>query len=233
VSKHPARLALAAMCAVLVALFSASIAGAHVVKQAGPYTIEIGWQHEPTYVGEANGVQIIVHDADEQPITDITEDDLKVVVSTGTEQTGELTFEPGFDLEEGFGTLGEYNAPIMPTAPGEYTFHLTGALHGEPVDIEVTSGDETFDSVKGTSEIQFPAKLPTLPEVVTRLDQIDERLASGDGQNQAAINLAQAMANDAQGAADRAFLVGGGLGLAGVLVAIWSLAVSRRAPRAT
>jgi len=98
-SNHPARLAGAATLATLVVLLSAGVAAAHVVKQAGPYTIEIGWQHEPTYVGDVNGVQIIVHDADDQPITDLIEDDLKVVVSTGSEQTGELVFEPGFDLE--------------------------------------------------------------------------------------------------------------------------------------
>lgn len=232
-SNHPARLLGAATSAVLMALLSAGIVGAHVAKQAGPYTIEIGWQNEPAYVGETNGVQIIVHDADDQPVTDLTEDDLKVVVVNGSEQTGELTFEPGFSVEEGWGQPGEYNAPIMPTAPGEYTFHLTGAIHGEPVDIEVTSGDETFDSVKGTSEIEFPAKLPTLTEVVTRLDQIDERMASGEGPTQEDVDAALASAESAQQAADRALLVGGGIGLVGLAVGIWSLAASRRAPRAS
>ena len=144
---HPARPTIAAICAVVLALLSAGIALAHVVKQAGPYTLEIGWQHEPTYVGEANGVQMIVHDGGGQPISDLTGDEVKVVVSTGSQQSGELTFAPGFDLAEGSGQLGEYNAPIVPTAPGDYTFHLTGAIHGAPVDITVTSSDQTFDSV--------------------------------------------------------------------------------------
>ena len=211
-----ARGATSATCAVLLSLLVASVATAHVVKQAGPYTLEIGWQHEPTYVGEANGVQVIIHDADDQPITDLATDDLKVVVSTGDQQTGELTFEPGFDLEEGDGQFGEYNAPIMPTAPGDYTFHLTGAIHGEAVDITVTSSDETFETVRGTSEIQFPAKLPAVPDLVTRLDRIDARLTSAEG---------------AQAAADRALLVGGGLGLLGVLVGAAALLVARRAAR--
>jgi hypothetical protein len=231
-SNHPARLAGAATFAILVALLSAGIVAAHVTRQAGPYTIEIGWANEPTYVGEANAVLIIVHDADDQPVTDLAEDDVTVVVSTGGEQSAQLTFEPAFDAEEGEGALGAYHAPMMPTAPGDYTFHITGAIHGEPVDIEVTSGDETFDTVKGTSEIQFPAKLPTLPEIVTRLDRIDERLAAG-GPTQEDIDTALARANDAQGAADRALLVGGGLGLVGLAVGIWSLAASRRAARAT
>jgi len=211
-----ARGAISATCAVLFSLLVASVATAHVVKQAGPYTLEIGWQHEPTYVGEANGVQVIIHDADDQPITDLATDDLKVVVSTGDQQTGELTFEPGFDLAEGDGNPGEYNSPIMPTAPGDYTFHLAGAIHGEAVDITVTSSDETFDTVRGTSDIQFPAKLPAVPDLVTRLDRVDARLTSAEG---------------AQASADRALLVGGGLGLLGVLVGAAALLVARRPTR--
>jgi hypothetical protein len=159
---------------------------------------------------------VIIHDADDQPITDLATDDLKVVVSTGDQQTGELTFEPGFDLAEGDGNPGEYNAPIMPTAPGDYTFHLTGAIHGEAVDITVTSSDETFDTVRGTSDIQFPAKLPAVSDLVTRLDRVDARLTSAKG---------------AQASADRALLVGGGLGLLGVLVGAAALLVARRAAR--
>ena len=217
--------AISATIAVLIGLLLAGVAYAHVVKQAGPYTLEIGWQHEPTYVGEANGVQVIVHDADENPITDLGTDDLKVVVSTGDKQTGELTFDPGFDLEEGEGPLGEYNAPIMPTAPGDYTFHLTGAIHGEAIDITVTSSDETFDTVKGTADIQFPTKLPALPDLVTRLDRIDERLSNNVGPSQEAVDAAQQRA-------DLALMVGGGLGFLGVLIGASSLIFGRRQTRA-
>ena len=217
--------AISATIAVLIGLLLAGVAYAHVVKQAGPYTLEIGWQHEPTYVGEANGVQVIVHDADENPITDLGTDDLKVVVSTGDKQTGELTFDPGFDLEEGEGPLGEYNAPIMPTAPGDYTFHLTGAIHGQAIDITVTSSDETFDTVKGTADIQFPTKLPALPDLVTRLDRIDERLSNNVGPSQEAVDAAQQRA-------DLALMVGGGLGFLGVLIGASSLILGRGRKRA-
>jgi hypothetical protein len=215
-SDHRARSAISIFLAILLSLLLASLAKGHVVKEAGPYTLEIGWQHEPTYIGEANGVQVIIHDANDEPITDLGTDDLKVVVSTGDQQSGELAFEPGFDLAEGEGPLGEYNAPIMPTTPGDYTFHLSGAIHGEPVDITVTSSDETFDTVRGTTEIQFPVKVPTLNEVATRLDRIDSRLAAADG---------------AQAAADRALLVGAGLGLLGVIIGAAALLVARRAAR--
>ena len=204
---------------------------AHTVKQVGPYTLEIGWQHEPTYVGEANGVQVIVTDAAAKPVTDLTEDDIKVVVSTGGQQTGELTFAPGFDLEEGDGRFGEYNAPIMPTAPGDYTFHITGAIHGQKVDVTVTSSDQTFDTVKGTADIQFPTKLPNLTEIVTRLDRIDARQSSAP--TAADILAAQQRADAASQAADRALQIGAGIGLLGILIAIWALFLARRATRGT
>jgi hypothetical protein len=218
------RAVIAATGALLWGLIAGTIVYAHVVKQAGPYTLEIGWQHEPTYVGETNGVQVIIHDADDQPITDLGTDDLKVVVSTGGQQTAELTFDPGFDLEEGDGNPGEYNAPIMPTAPGDYTFHLTGAIHGEPVDITVVSSDETFDTVRGTAEIQFPTKLPAVSEIVTRLDRIDQRLADGSGPTQEAVDAAQRRA-------DLALILGGGLGFLGIAAGIASLMAIRRGAR--
>jgi hypothetical protein len=207
-------------------------ASAHVVEYAGPYTLEIGWQHEPTYVGEANGVQLIVHDAANKPVTDLKGDEVKVVVSTASQQSGELTFEPGFDPEEMEGPLGEYDAPILPTAPGDYTFHLTGTIHGTKLDITVSSGDKTFDTVKGTSDIQFPTKVPTLPEIVTRLDRVDARLAAAQaGPTQAAVDAAQASAADARAAADRALLVGGGLGAVGLVVGLLGVAIGIRAAR--
>jgi len=232
----PRKVAAALSGAALLCLFVATGASAHVVEHAGPYHLEIGWQREPTYVGEANGVQVIITDARSKPVNDLKQDDLKVVVSTAGQQSGELTFDPAFDLEEAEGNFGEYDAPIIPTAPGDYTFHLTGNIRGQTVDITVTSGDKTFDAVKGTSDIEFPAKLPTLPEIVTRLDRIDARLADSQtpsGPTQASVDAAVASASEARASADRALLIGGGVGLAGILVAALALFVAMRATRLT
>jgi hypothetical protein len=220
----------------LLALIIAGPVAAHAVEHAGAYTIEIGWQHEPTYVGETNGVQIIVTDANDKPVTDLTADDLQVVVSTGDQQSQTLTFDPGFDPEEMEGNLGEYDAAIMPTAPGDYTFHVTGSIHGTPVDLTVASGDETFNTVVGTSDIQFPTTLPTIAEITTRLDQIDSRVVSAQtaaGPTQTSVDAAAAAASDAQAAADRALLVAGGIAIIGLLVGAAGLLLAIRATRAT
>jgi hypothetical protein len=229
-------LAVSMASAAALALTSAGVVAAHAVEHAGSYTIEVGWQHEPTYVGEANGVQVIVTDADDKPVVDLTADDLKVVVSTGGQQSQELTFDPGFDPEEMEGPLGEYDAAIMPTAPGDYTFHVTGAIHGTPVDLMVTSGDETFNTVEGTSDIQFPTTLPTIAEIATRLDQIDSRVATAQtasGPTQAPVDAVTTAASDAQAAADRALLVAGGIAVVALLVGAAGLLMAVRASRST
>jgi len=219
----------------MLALLVSGISLAHVLEQAAPYTIAFGWQHEPTYVGEQNAVQVIVTDSAGNPVTDLGAEDLKVVVSTGGQQTGELTFDPGYDQDTGLGTKGEYDASIMPTAPGDYTFHLTGSIHGTKVDFTETSSDTTFDTAKGTTDIEFPTKQPSATEIVTRLDRIDARIAGlpQAGPTKADVDAAQAAATDARNAAQQALLVGGGVGLAGILVGALGVFLALRArPRA-
>jgi hypothetical protein len=225
-------LALALSAALAAALATPASVAAHTVQHAGPYTIEIGWQHEPTYVGESNGVQVIVSQGEHKPVNDLKTDDLSVVVTTGGQDSDALTFEPGFDLEEMEGDFGEYNAPIVPTAPGDYTFHITGSIHGQKVDLTVTSGDETFDTVKGTSDLEFPVKLPTLTELTTKVDQIDSRLTSAQsGPTSADVAAAKADASNAQSAADRALLVGGAIGAVGIVVGLLGVALALGARR--
>ena len=219
----------------MLALLVSGTSLAHVLEKAAPYTIAFGWQHEPTYVGEQNAVQVIVTDSTGNPVTDLGAEDLKVVVSTGGQQTGELTFDPGYDQDTGLGTKGEYDASIMPTAPGDYTFHLTGSIHGTKVDFTETSSDTTFDTAKGTTDIEFPTKQPSATEIVTRLDRIDARIAGlpQAGATKADVDAAQAAATDARNAAQQALLVGGGVGLAGILVGALGVFLALRArPRA-
>jgi len=222
------------VAAVALVLVIGGVCSAHVVKQVGQLSFEVGWQQEPTYVGETNGVSVTVRDADDKGITDLGPNDLSVVVSTGGQQSQPIAFDPGFDLEENLGTPGEYDAPILPTAPGDYTFHITGSVHGQAVDLSLTSSDTTFDPVRGTADIEFPTKLPATGDLVTRLDRIDSRLAALGGTaapTQAAVDAATAQAADAKAAADRALLVGAGIGILGLLVGLFGLILASRASR--
>jgi hypothetical protein len=217
------RVALAfAAVAALVLAAPASALG-HTVQHAGSYTLEIGWKTEPTYVAAPNAVSVTITDASGKPVTDLGADDLHVIVSTANQPSPELSFEPGFDPEEMDGPLGEYDAAIVPTAPGDYSFHITGTVHGTKVDITVASGDETFNAVVESTNLQFPVKLPSMAEVATHLDRIDARVQS--------VDAATAAANEARAAADRALLIGSGLGAIGIVIGLAGLLMARRATR--
>lgn len=217
---------------VLLGLLFASGTLGHTDETAGSFTISIGWQNEPAYVGELNAVYILVEDDHGQPVTDLSPDDLTVVVETAGEQSAELTFEA-------HGSPGAYSARLIPTVPGDYTFHVTGSIHDQPVDITVTSSDQTFDRVVEPAGIQFPARLPGLGEVATRLDRIDARIAASqanpeaqaavDAKQEQAIEAAGAQAVDARAAADRALTAGVGIALVGLVVGTTGLIVGIRA----
>lgn len=162
----------------LLLFLVAGTAQAHVVKSFGTYSVALGWAHEPTYVGAANAVQVIVKDAKGAPVTDIPDGDLTVVVSISGQTSSPLSLDNAFDSDTGLGIPGDYEAPIAPTVPGDYTFHLAGTIHGTVVDETATSSDATFNSVVDSSTVDFPSKLPSISDIVTRLDRIDARTSA-------------------------------------------------------
>lgn len=214
--------------ALLLSLALVPSAAAHTGIEVGPFLLDIGWRNEPALVGQPNAVQvtIVVHDTN-KPVLDLGADDLQVVVSTAGVDSPALAFVPAFDASEGAGPLGEYNAALVPTAPGDYTFHITGVIRKTAVDVTLASSDGAFDPVAGTSELEFPAKLPNLTEVGTRLDRIDGRIAALQSADPGTAALAAAQsaedaAKAAEAAADRVLLVA----IAGVILALVALIVA-------
>jgi hypothetical protein len=130
-----------------------------------------------------------------------------------------------YDADTGLGIHGDYEAALMPTAPGDYTFHVTGSVHGTTVDETETSSDSTFNSATDATGVQFPAKLPTMAEVATRLDRVDARIAALPSP------AADTAASDAKSAASQALLVGVAVGGAGVILAVAALLLGVRGRR--
>jgi hypothetical protein len=91
----------ATLAALLVPLL-ASPAAAHQEKTVGKYHFVVGFGDEPAYAGEKNSVQLILADANDKPVTDLT-NTLKVEVTTGDAQPLALPMEPNFEVGE-FGT---------------------------------------------------------------------------------------------------------------------------------
>lgn len=218
-----------AACAVAAAL-ALSVSGlalAHVVHQDGPYSVAMGWWQEPTYVGVQNAVQVIIKTTAGSPVADLASGDLHVVVSTAGKSTAALPLDPTLDPDTGLGRPGEYLAWLIPTLPGNYTFHLTGSIHGQPLDETYTSSDQTFNAVMDAGTAQFPVQLPSLTELSTLSDRLTTRV--GGAAN--AAGAAQQAASTARSDASTALLVGAGLGGLGLLVALVALVVALRVAR--
>jgi hypothetical protein len=211
------RVGVALAASAVAILLISGIADAHVVKSFGTYSVALGWVHEPTYIGEQNAIQVVIKDAAGKPVTDLADGDLKVSVSVGGQTSTPLGLLNTFDPDTGLGIPGDYEAPIIPTAPGDYTFHLTGSIQSTAVDETAVSSDSTFNSVVGATGIQFPNQLPALTDIVTRLYRIDARLASP-------APAAPATDNGAVAAS-------AGLGILGLLVGLLALAVAIRGRR--
>ena len=118
-------------------------------RTVGDYDITIGWRVEPAYVGIFNGPEFWVKKhADGSPVTG-AESMLHMLVHLGDQQKV-VQFAP---VEN---DPGHYSADLIPTRPGDYTFHLFGTINGQDVDEQFTSADGLFASVDPQSDILFP-----------------------------------------------------------------------------
>jgi hypothetical protein len=241
------RFGIAVTGAIMLTIAVAGTMQAHVLKDFGAYSVALGWSIEPTYVGQVNAVQVVVKDKQGKAVTDLADGDLKVVVGVGGQQSAALPLINKFDPDTGLGIAGDYEAPLMPTTPGDYTLHLTGTIHGQAVDETATSSDSTFNSAVEATDVQFPNKLPSLTEIATSLDRINARLSaspapvasgaapapSADTGLADAVTAAQTTATQARDAASSALVVGLLVGALGVILGGAALLlVLRRSPRA-
>lgn len=153
---------------VLFALVSPTTAYAHGQSQSGDFVLVIGWASEPPLVGQPNAVELTVKDANGNGVEGLG-DSLKVTVAFGGATSDELSFEPAF------GEPGNYQAAVIPTEPGAYTFHVIGKIQDTPVDLSRKSGPDSFDEVKNSTALQFPTKLPSGTDLAARVDRTDSR----------------------------------------------------------
>jgi hypothetical protein len=120
-------------------------ASAHERVTVGPYTLVVGWVNEPPYAGQLNGLELRVITTDgEEPVEGVDET-LQFAVEYGGQTAA-------FPLRPVFGEEGAYTADLLPTQRGVYTFHFTGAIEAEPVDVTVE-----VHEVESPSGVEFPA----------------------------------------------------------------------------
>ena len=209
----------AATLAGLLVPLLASPAAAHEERKVGKYHFLVGFGDEPTYAGEKNSVLLELTDANDKPVTDLT-DTLKVAVSSGSAEALQLVMEPNFEVGE-FGTPGDYRAWFIPTAPGAYSFHFTGTITGQKVDETFKSGPTTFDEAKDPAEIQYPVKQPAGGQLATRADRETARV-------NAALAAERDQAKSDAASARTLAILGLVVGLLGLIAGGVALARSRR-----
>jgi hypothetical protein len=208
----------AAVVAVLLVPLLAVPASAHGEHKVANYTLEVGFGTEPGYAGVTNSVQVTISN-NGKPVTDAK--GLKVAVSTGDAEPRQMPLEPYFG--DDFGEPGDYRAFFIPTAPGAYTFKLTGSLGGKRIDQSYTSGKDGFDEIVDPSEAQYPAPEPTGSQLTTRLDRETDRI-------NAALAADREAADSEVASARRMATVGLAVGALGLLaaIAVGVLALRRR-----
>ena len=209
----------AATLAGLMVPLLAGPAAAHEGKKVGRYHFVVGFGDEPAYAGEKNSVQLLLADANDRPVTDLG-DTLKVEVTSGTAEPLALSMEPFFEVGE-FGTPGDYRAFFIPTAPGSYSFHFTGAIKGQKVDQTFKSGPNSFSDIEDPAQVQYPVKQPTGVQLATRADRETARI-------NAALAAERDQARSDASSARTLAIVGLVVGLLGLAAGGAALATRRR-----
>jgi len=213
-------IAAAAACTLSLTLGPASTALAHGDSHVGELDVVIGFGTEPAYAGMPNSVQVRLEHGGE-PVVDA--EGLTVEVTFGDRHI-DYDLEPNF-LAGVYGEPGDYRAYFVPSEPGAYTFHVRGEVEGEEVDVEMTSGPDTFAEVQSTTGAAFPpVDVPSTEELTERLEQDSERTT----QAVADAKAAKDEASSARTVALTAVL----LGAIGVIAGIAGLAAARRRPTA-
>ena len=174
----------------LASVFALSICGvlflpatpalAHETREVGDIVMAVGWANEPSYAGYQHPVEVFLSEpapSGEEEGDPISDAEIEVEVFFGAESSG--TTSGPLPMEEAFGEPGHFEADMIPTRPGTYTFRFTGTVAGQEIDEVFTSGPETFSDVNLAASIQFPEQDPTSGELAERLERLDSRIGGG------------------------------------------------------
>lgn len=174
----------------LMLILAASPVDAHEHRRVGNVDMVVGWGSEPTYAGYLNAVEVSLNEpgpSEENEGPPISDAQIEVEVlfgdETSTTSTGPLP------MEESFSEPGVFEADLIPTRPGTYTFHFTGTVAGQDIDEVFTSGEETFSDTDVPADIQFPEQDPSAGELADSIERLSAR-SDGGGSDSTALWIA-------------------------------------------
>ncbi len=166
-------LSIAAAIAVVVASLGISTnpAAAHDRRAIGPYTFVVGWIVEPAYVGQINALDLTVTETASTKAVEGLEKTLRAdLIVGGGAATMPLT------IATRFGLPGKYQAQVIPTKVGDYTFRITGTVNTMAIDERFESGPGRFGAIEDQAALQFPDHVPSNSDLAARLDDTNTKL---------------------------------------------------------
>ena len=148
--------------ALVVTLLYAASVSPHERKEVGDYRLVIGWGEEPAFSGLKNAIEVDVADKSGGPVVENAS--LTVDVSFA----GEHLMLP---LRPVRSQPGKFRAVLLPTRAGTYSFHITGNVDKQPIDVTSTCSGQTFACIADIAEIQFPVKDPSAGQLADRMSR--------------------------------------------------------------
>jgi hypothetical protein len=223
---------------------------AHITKQFGNISLEVGWTEEPALVGQLNSAIIVVE---------------KMV--TGGNYTPVNNALSQLNIEEKYGGItkpidfvpseqaeGGYEVKIIPTRIGSYSLLMNGSIQNQ----NITNVEIPLDEVEGTQMFSFPDREvsgigsgstsgsgsrnnqtipsgsntdigPKVEQILSQFsNDIDSIKGSIDNLNSNYVNIQNSIQNT-KSASDISFIVGMagvGAGISGVIISL--IVLSRR-----
>lgn len=165
-----------------ILILPAGPAGAHEHRVVGQVVMVAGWGNEPVYAGYQHPVEVFLSEpgpSEEEEGPPISDVDLEVEVFFGAEASG-VSSGP-LPMEEAFGEPGHFDADMIPTRPGTYTFRFTGTVAGQDIDEVFTSGPDTFSDASLAADIQFPERDPSNGELAESIERLSGRIDDAGG----------------------------------------------------
>lgn len=175
------RWGLIAALAALALLLLPATASAHERRalSGGKYQFVVGFLNEPAVESFQNGIDLTV--------TDLTQKDAngngKAVEGLEKTLKAEVLFggnaKRAVTLETRFGLPGKYAGYFVPTAAGQFRFHIFGTVNEQNVDETFESGPGRFSDVESLASLQFPNQVSVPANAQQQIDSAKSAANSG------------------------------------------------------
>ena len=164
-----------------LALLASRPALAHEDRTAGPYHLHVGWHVEPALIGQLNAIELTVTQ-NSKPVAAV-EKTLTVTIATRGRTSDKMNFVASDE------TPGLYTAAIIPTATGDYQFHLVGTIGSTKIDETFDTARGQINSVEPINDLEFPNKPPTNADLQKEIDDLKAQIAALKGGAPAAATM--------------------------------------------